>query len=399
MYRTHRILLQPTKAQEVYFRKASGVSRHAYNWSLSWWQTEYNRYKKGERPSAPSGNEAIKTLNSIKKEQFPWYFEVSARCAASSVRHLDKSFRRFFSGQANAPKFKTKKSSKLSFTLGGAPRLKFKGKKVFIEKCGWVRMSQPLRFSGKAQAATVFFYAGKWYISIPVLLDEDTRRDITRAPVGVDVGVREYVFSDGARVPVPRSTRKHEKQLRRAQQSFDRKKKGSKNREKAKLRLQKKHKKVADTRYNWLHETTSLIANCEYVALEDLNVSGMVKNRRLAKSVSDASFGTFRRMLEYKTDVVLINRWFPSSKLCHSCGVVKTKLPLSVRTWTCECGVAHDRDLNAAINIIAEAKKQVNAGVSTVSACGEFSTSALIGTDSLNVSSLYEAGTTMKAGQ
>ena len=394
LIRTHKIQLQPTVAQELNLRQAAGVARHAYNWTLAWWQEEYKKYKNGERDKAPNGAEASRVLNSIKRDEFPFYLEVTKCAPNHATKHVQKAFTAFFKGTSKYPQFKSKKKSRVSFTVDCPPTLKLKSKRVLIGKCGWVKMCEELRFEGKILNSTVFKHAGKWYISIPVELSEPIVRVVTKKAVGVDVGVREYVTSEGQRSAVPRSTRKYEKQLKRAQQNLSRKHPGSKNREKAKLRVQKKHKKISDVREDWLHKLTTGLSQHEYVALEDLNVSGMVKNRRLAKSISDASFYTFRYMLEYKTDVKLVSRWFPSSKLCSVCGVVRTKLPLNVRTWMCECGTTHDRDLNAAINILNETQITDE---SAVTACGEFLTSAKeSGTLDSEVSNLCEAGTTVK---
>lgn len=396
MIRTHKIQLQPTAAQERNLRQAAGVARHAYNWTLAWWKDEYEKYKNGEREKVPNGAEASRVLNSIKRDEFPFYLEVTKCAPNHATKHVQKAFTSFFKGTSKYPQFKSKKKSRVAFTVDCPPALGLKGKYVRIGKCGWIKMCEELRFEGKILNSTVSLHAGKWYISIPVELSEPVVRTPSRNAVGVDVGVGEYVMSDGTRSVVPRSTRKYEKQLKRAQQNLSRKQKNSKNREKAKLKVQKKHKKISDVRRDWLHKLTIELSQHEYVAIEDLNVSGMVKNRRLSKSISDASFGTFRYMLEYKTDVKVVDRWFPSSKLCSVCGVVRTKLPLNVRTWTCECGTTHDRDLNAAINILSET---LITDKSAVTACGEFLTSAescvTLETQD-EVSNLCEAGTTLE---
>ena len=362
MIRTHKIRLEPNNVQDNYFLRASGTARHAYNWALDEWNREYKSEGK------VNFNELKKRLRLDKNTnpQLIWYNEITKSAYENSWRDLNMAFQKFFKGESKYPKLKSRSKSKLSFRVdAGLYRARVSGFNVFIPKLGWVKMSEELRFQGKILDSPVSYTAGHWYISIPVELDEPITRTPSKEPVGIDVGVREYVMSDGTRSEVPRSYRKAEKSLRRAQQNLSRKAKDSKNREKAKLVVQKKYEKVANIRKDWLHKLTTELSKHEYVAIEDLNVAGMVKNRRLAKSISDASFGTFRSMLEYKTDIVVIDRFFPSSKLCNVCGVVRTKLPLNIRTWVCECGTTHDRDLNASINILGEAE-------SALTACGEF---------------------------
>lgn len=226
-------------------------------------------------------------------------------------------------------------------------------------------------------SVTVSRTAGRWYVSIVADVPA-TAAPAPAAVIGVDVGVNEYVISDGRRYPVPRAYRASEKQLRRAQQALARKEKGSNNRAKARKKVARLHTRIGNIRRDWLHKTTTAIAGtASVIGIENLNVKGMTGNRHFAKSIHDASFAEFARELTYKTTercstVVVADRWFPSSKLCSACGTKTKSLPLNIRARTCTtCNTRHDRDLNAAINLADLAAS------SAVTACGEFSASAL----------------------
>lgn len=348
--------------------QAAGCARFAYNWALEWWGSEYKEYKAGNREYAPSAYSASVAFNDIKKEQFPWVMQ-STKCASQlAIYNLGDAFKRFMKGQNNYPKFKSKRRSKLSFQVDNL-HFRVDDKKVYLPKIGLVRMYEPLRLGGKIMRGTVYYRAGMWFINISVKMP-DVPKNPQKQLVGVDVGVREYVVSDGRRFEVPRALRAKQKQLKRAQQSLSRKQKGSKNREKAKLKVGKLHYKISNIRKDWLHKMTTELAE-HPVAIETLNVQGMLKNHRLAMSINDAAFYEFSKQLEYKTVVTKIDQWYPSSQICSNCQARIKLGSLSIRSWTCyACGMAHDRDLNAAINI-------KNAVGHTVSARGEFLAAAL----------------------
>jgi putative transposase len=248
---------------------------------------------------------------------------------------------------------------------------------------GKIRLGEKLRFSGKMLWATISREADRWYVSIQVETEGKQQLPQNGKVIGIDVGVRQYADSNKRFNEVPRVYRKSERKLRRLQQSLSRKKDGSNNRNKARTKVARQHAKVKNIRQDWLHKlSTDIVRNNETIGIEDLNVKGMVRNRRLAKSITDACFGEFRRQLEYKSllyglTLIQANRWYPSSKICSSCSVkTKQKMSLHVREWTCEyCGVVHDRDINAAINLkqgTIKCLEQLKAGSSSVSACEEF---------------------------
>lgn len=377
MYKVHKVRLEPNNKQATGLSRAAGVSRFTYNWGLELWGKQYDEFKRGERSTKPNQVSLRRELNDIKRDEFPWMLE-STKCAPQeALINLGKAFDRFFKKQGNYPKFK-KRGVRDSFKLsagqfsvtseGGVYRLR-------VPRVGMVRMSEAPRFKGKMVSVTVSRTADKWFASLMFRVDDavPTSPSSPKAIAGIDLGVSELVVSNGDRFQVPRAYRRAEQNLKRAQQSLSRKKKGSKNRHKAKLKVGRIHYRTACIRANWQHQvTTRLVNDFATLVIEDLNVAGMKKNRRLAKSVSDVGFGELRRQIEYKaaqsgTEVVVADRWFPSSKVCSVCGTKTKSLPLHIREWDCGgCGTHHDRDLNAAVNLRNLAVS------STVSACGEF---------------------------
>ena len=365
MLRSHKIALDPNKQQATYFSKASGVARFAYNWGLAEWKRQYEA---GEKPTQAS---LRRQLNAIKREQFPWMLEVTKNAPQMALIHLGDAFQRFFRGDAKYPAFK-KKGIHDSFALTN-DQFAVRDKRIRIPNLGWVRMREVLRFSGKIISATISRKADKWLVSITVDTEEMPPMCENQAIVGVDLGVnRLATLSDGTFVTGAKPHRILLNRLRRLSRTLSRKQKGSKNRAKAKLKLAKLHAKVANIRNDELHKlTTSLASQYGVVVIEDLNVKGMMANHRLARAVGDMGFHEFQRQLVYKTamrggQLIIADRWFASSKICSKCGTKQESMPLSIREWTCsECGTYHDRDLNAAKNLMKLAVS------STVTACGE----------------------------
>jgi putative transposase len=364
----HKIRLYPNNKQKTMLAKSCGASRFAYNWALAEWKRQYDN---GEKPNE---TKLRRDLNAIKKEQFPWMYEVSKCCVQQAVKDLGIAFNRFFKGFARYPKFKRKFVND-SFYLDNL-NFRLRDDRIHLARIGEIRLGEKLRFEGKLMAATISREASQWYISIQVEISDIAPLQKTSKTVGIDVGVRQYADSNGNFYDVPRSYRTSERRLRRLQQSLSRKQKGSRNRHKARGKVSRCHLRVKNIRQDWLHKLTSeIIRNNDVIGIEDLNVKGMVRNKHLAKSITDACFGEFRRQIEYKSllygrRVVIVPRFYPSSKLCNRCGTKTKSIPLSIREWTCEkCGTEHHRDTNAAINV------KVYAESSPVSACGEFSAS------------------------
>lgn len=349
----------------TYFVKACGVARFAFNWGLAEWKRQYEA---GEKPTETS---LRRQLNAIKREQFPWMLEVTKNAPQMAIIHLGQAFRNFFAGRAKYPTFK-KKGIHDSFTLTN-DQFTVGCKRIRIPNLGWVRMREALRFSGKIMSATISRNADNWFVSITVDTEDVPPMCETQAIVGADLGInRLATLSDGTMVTGSKPHKALLNRLRRLSRSLSRKQIGSKNRAKAKRKLRKLHARIANIRNDELHKLTTNLANqYSVIVIEDLNVRGMMANRHLARAVGDMGFHEFRRQMEYKSamrggQVIVADRWFASSKTCFNCGKKQEEIPLSVREWICpECGTHHDRDLNAAKNLMKLAVS------STVSACEE----------------------------
>lgn len=385
----HKIELNPNNKQSTYFQKACGVSRFAWNWGLDRWNNLYKAKQQLPKEVADtisiSGMSLKKDFNAIKKEQFPWTKEVTKYAAQQPFIQLQAAWQRYFKSPKGAssgkPRFKKKNKSIDSFYIGG-DQIKIRNKKIWVPNLGWVRMREPLRFEGKINSVTISHQANKWFASVQVKLDENSNQNKkvkslkkckTKKKVGVDLGVNKAVFlSDGSAIESPKPLKKNLRKLAkenrrlarkiRAAKKDKRKLKESKNFQKQKLKVQKLHAKIGNIRKDSVHKITNYItSNFKEIAIEDLYTKGMLKNQKLARAISDIGFGEIRRQFEYKSklrgnDLLIVDRFFPSSKTCSHCGTVKSKneLKLSDRVFNCECGLKIDRDLNAAINLKAQ---------------------------------------------
>lgn len=304
-----------------------------------------------------------KELTPLKKQiEYSWLSEVSAESLQQSIRNMDSAFTRFFRERKGFPKFKSKfgqQSCRFVMNL----KIDFTSKKIRLPKIGWIRLFIDREFEGEIRSATVSKNkAGKYFVSlvikndIPLPQKPQIKED--RA-IGIDVGLKHFaVFSTGEKIDNPRYLQKSEQRLMVLQRRLSRKQKDSNRRNAARLRVAKCHYKIACKHNDFLHKLTSrIIRENQTVVIEDLNVAGMLKNHCLAKAISSVSWSEFFRQLKYKADwagrnVVTIGRFEPSSKMCSVCGTTNKALVLSDRDWTClNCGTAHDRDVNAAINI------------------------------------------------
>jgi len=370
----HKIKLCPNQEAERYLRRASGVARFSYNWALGAW---INKYKSGEK--GMNGFSLVKEFNSIKDEAFPWVREVSKWAPQKAIQDLGDAFKRFFQKKAKYPRFKKKGKSKDSFYVGGDHiRLTGKYLKLPLLKKP-IKMAQSLRFKGEIKSVVLSRSVNDWFASFSIAIPDESfvyaHACENQDAVGVDLGLKTLVtLSTGEKIENPKPLKKAERKIRVLSRSVSRKKKGSSNRARACLRLALAHRKVAWIRSNVWHQITSkLVKTFRYIGIEDLNVRGMVRNHKLAKSISDASFYEFRRQLEYKSklsgaNVALAGRFYPSSKTCSDCGYVYKELALSEREWYCPvCGAVHGRDDNAAKNLEFVALRYRE----TLNACGE----------------------------
>ena len=368
----HKIALDPNNAQATYFARTAGTARFAYNWALAEWQRQYAAWKQDQSLLKPSQAALRQQLNAIKRAQFPWMLEVTKNAPQMAIIQLGQAFQNFFVGRAQYPKFR-KKGVHDRFTLT-CDQFSVTGSRIRIPSLGWVRMRESLRCTGRILSATISRVADKWFVSIAVDTQDDSPLPKAENPgvVGVDLGVAALAtLSTGEIIPGPKPHKALRDRLRRLSRSLSRKVKGSANHCKAKTRLAKMHARIANIRSDALHKlTTDLTRRFPTIGIEDLNVRGMVKNRPLARAITDRGFFELRRQLEYKTarrgGLVVADRWFPSSRTCSACGHKLETLPLSVREWTCPtCGAVHDRDVNAAMNL------KNMAASSSVAACGE----------------------------
>jgi len=367
----HRIALDPNNVQATYLARAAGVARFAYNWALSEWQRQYVAHQAEPALPAPSQLALRRQLNAIKRERFPWMLDVTKNAPQMAIIQLGKAFNNFFAHRARYPRFR-RKGVDDRFTVTN-DQFRVDGKRCYIPRLGWVRMREALRFAGRIVSATVSRRADRWHVSITVDATEASLPPAeNQGVVGIDLGVSVLAtLSTGEQWPGPKALRSLLDRLRRLSRSLSRKVKGSRNRDRAKRRLARLHARIANMRRDGLHKlTTCVTGRFHTIGIEDLNVKGMLGNRCLARAIADMGFHELRRQLSYKTawrggQVVMVDRWYPSSKTCSCCGYRLEELALGTRSWTCpECGVHHDRDVNAAVNL----KNMAMSSIAT--ACG-----------------------------
>lgn len=346
-----------TKRQEKFCDKVAGADRWVYNSMLAYSEFAYLC----DEPSNSIEWKAL--LPELKKsEEYAWLNEIPSQVLQESVLNLESAFKKFFSGAGGYPRFK-KKSSGGSFRLP-QPKIKMQGKKkalLFLPLLkSWARIDLHRPIDGVVKGATVTKSStGKWEISLVVHGEKQTLPRNARS-VGIDLGLKHFaVNSNGVKTASTNFLRKSEKKLARAQRKLSKKTKGSNNYKKQKLKIAKIHEKIANQRKNFIHQLSrKIVDDNQVICVETLRVKNMVRNSRLSKSISDAGWGMLVEQLKYKSlwagrSLRLIDQWAPSSKMCGDCGFVNENLTLDVREWNCEsCGGHHDRDINAARNIL-----------------------------------------------
>jgi putative transposase len=370
-----KVALDPSPAQERLFLSHAGAARFAYNAGLAHVKADIEAGVKPEWSyySLVRWWNANKDTLTVGDDGAPWWRENSKEAANSGLRSLasalsnwSKSRKGLRKGRrVGFPRFRAKdrERPRFAYTTGSFGLIHGDPKALKLPRIGRVHCMEDVtaRVGGaRVLRITVSRRAGRWYAALTV---EREDKPVTQVPkggaVGVDLGIKTLAtLSDGTSIPNPRRLAASERRLKRAQKALSRKVKGSNRRAKARAKVAHIHAHVANQRQDAIHKATTMIAQTYlHISVEDLNVAGMVKNHRLAKAVSDAAFGEFRRQLEYKTArtgaaLRVIDRWYPSSKTCSGCGRVKAKLSLAERVYRCDgCGLAMDRDLNAAINI------------------------------------------------
>ena len=364
MIRAHKIRLNPTPEQANYFIRAAGTSRFVWNWALAEWN---RRYEAGEKPTAL---QLKKQFNEIRRGQFPWTWEVTKNASDQPFLDLGKAFTAFFEGRAHRPRFKSKRRSKPSFYLAN-DQFEVGDHRIWVPKLGWVNMAENLRFVGKVTGARITKTADWWFVSIQLELPE-ALPEKKEASVGMDVGLnRLATLSTGEGIENQAFLKTALKKLRRANQRLHRRTLGSNNREKARRQVARLHYRITCLRDDVLHKLITRLVNCYgMIGIEDLNLKGLLKNRKLARSFSDAALGKLLALLTSKMEqrggqVIKVDRFFPSSKTCHCCGWKWVDMTLTDRVFVCQnpsCPYAQfpqDRDHNAGQNVLQEALRLI----------------------------------------
>ncbi|MDF5754328.1 RNA-guided endonuclease TnpB family protein [Spongiactinospora sp. TRM90649] len=356
--RAYRYRFHPTPGQASELARTFGCVRLVYNKALEE-RTRAHRVD-GRRVSYAESSAMLTRWK--RGGEFGFLSEVSCVPLQQALRHLQAAFANFFAKRAGYPAFKSRKKSRASaeYTRSAFRRRDGRLTLAKMDAPLDVRWSRPLPEGAEPSTVTVSRdAAGRWFVSL-LVEEEIAPLPPVEAAVGVDVGITALAtLSTGEKIPNPRHERRDRRRLAKAQRALARKEKGSNNRAKARLKVAKVYARIADRSRDHLHKvTTRLVRENQVIAVEDLAVRDMVKNRSLARAVADASWRQMRGMLEYKAawygrTLVVVDRWFPSSKLCSACGALRERMPLDVREWMCACGAVHDRDVNAARNVLA----------------------------------------------
>ena len=370
MRTAYKVRAYPDAEQAALLRRTFGCVRLVWNRTLADRQRRYTTQQR-----STSYRETDAALTSWKSGELSFLSEVSSVPLQQALRHQHNAFQAFFAGRGRYPRFKSRRGRQSAHFTRSAFRMKSDGLRL-------AKTSAPLRVAWSwpnvdlpSLDPTMVIVScesdGRWFVTFAVDVDEPAPLPTTGQTVGVDLGVTDFaVLSTGQRIANPRMMARRERGLRRQQRRLARCQRGSKNQRKQTRRVARAHSRVRDARRDFLHQTsTQLVRRFDRIAVEDLNVRGMIRNRRLAKSIGECGWGEFRSMVEYKAQragrvVVVVDRWYPSSKTCSACGHLLAALSLGTRQWTCPgCRTRHDRDVNAAKNID-------HAGGLPVAACG-----------------------------
>lgn len=371
MFKAYKYRIYPNKQQEKQIQKTFGCCRFVYNQCLS---LKISKYK--EENTSMSKFDLNNYCNRVLKKEYEWLKEVDKCALTNSIYNMDSAFQKFFKEHTGYPKFKSKKDNKKSYktTCNYAStkptiEVSFENNKIKLPKLKWVKARVHRNFEGKIKSATISqIPSGKYFISV-LVETEHTPMESTGCVIGVDLGIKDLLIaSDGKKFNNQKLTKKYEDKLAKEQRKLSHKVKGSNNWNKQRIKVARIHEKISNTRKDYLHKIShQLISENQVIVTEDLAVSNMVKNPNLAKAISDCGWYELTRQLQYKSDwnnrqYIKIGRFTKSSQPCHVCGYINTETKnLAVREWTCpQCGTAHDRDINAAINILTEGLRLLN---------------------------------------
>ena len=363
---TYKFRLEPTQEQEILLNKHFGSVRYVYNYFLNQRKEEYLNNKK-----SLTYNQQSSFLTQLKKkEETKWLNEINSQTLQYSLKCLDQAYQNFFNKRTQFPKFKSKRNKN---SFNSPQYVRVKNNKLLIRKFNdGIEMIMERKIKGTIKHCSISKTpTEKYFVSI---LTEQEYQPIqkTNKSVGIDLGIKDFlVLSNGTKTKNHRFLKYYESTLKLNQKHLSRKTKGSNSYEKQRLKVARIHEKITNSRMDLIHKTTSTLINkFDIIYLEDLNIKGMIKNHKLSKAISDVSWGKFIEILEYKASwndkqVIHIDRFFPSSKACSKCGWINNNLTLKDRNWTCRCGEKHDRDINAAINILNEGyRKNISDGTS-----------------------------------
>jgi putative transposase len=364
--KAYKYRIYPNKEQKIQIAKTFGCCRFVYNQTLAYRKDTYENEKK-----SVSKTDCNNYCNRELKKEYEWLKDVDKFALTNAIYNMDAAYRKFFKEHAGYPKFKSKRDNHKSYTTNYTNEnivVDFEKGRVKLPKLKMVKAKPPREFEGQIKSATISqMPSGKYFVSI-LVEEEQVELPKVEKSVGIDLGIKDLVItSDGEKIDNLKLIKKYENKLVRQQRKLAHKQKGSKNREKQRIKVAKIYEKIANTRNDYLHKIShKLINENQVIVSEDLSVSNMVKNANLAKSISDCGWSELTRQLQYKADwygrtYVKIGRFVPSSQTCHVCGYKNEETKdLTVRKWTCpQCQTEHDRDINAAINIQNEGLKQI----------------------------------------